>query len=270
MRYTIISSDKSYPLGINSIGCSADTDVTRYGPTRRNQYIIHYVTAGCGYYNGNPVHAGEGFLIFPGQLEEYHPNKKDPWEFLWIIAEKPEMGELMKACGADDATQIFRYSFVPEVQELCAYVRLHSGAVCHPLTLIELTAGLMKHHEKRPISAPGSFTAYDYALIAKNQIHECYASHFTVTELAARLGISQPYLYRAFSEAFGCSPKSYLTELRISQAKILLSSTNMSVTEIGAAMGFDDVLLFSKFFRRSTGMSPTAYRSMQNKITERQ
>lgn len=47
------------------IGCSSDPRVTRYGPTRRNQYLIHYVFSGTGIFNGHTVKAGQGFLTTP-------------------------------------------------------------------------------------------------------------------------------------------------------------------------------------------------------------
>ena len=261
LRYSIHSSDRHFPLGIISIGCSSSPRVTRYGPTRRDQYIIHYVIGGRGFFNGHPIDEGEGFLIYPGMPEEYHPDDENPWEFLWIIAEGEGMRALMAVCGADEQTKIFRYSFIPAVRELCDYLKKHNDTVASPLACMEIVTGLMKHHEARSLSCPGSYTAYDYALIAKNWLHENYGTRATISELTSRLGVSQSYLFRIFREVHGCSPKKYLTNLRIRQAKFLLTSTDMSVTEVGAAVGFEDVLLFSKFFSRGTGLSPTRYRS---------
>ena len=80
MRYSIYSTKPLFGVLVNAVGFSADTDVTRYGPGRRNQTIIHYCLRGSGYFNSSPVHSGQGFLIRPGDWEEYHPDSQDPWE----------------------------------------------------------------------------------------------------------------------------------------------------------------------------------------------
>ena len=64
MRYEIFSDGSASLLKLNSMGVSGDVNVTKFGPARRDLYIIHYVTKGKGYYNGNEVNEGEGFLIY--------------------------------------------------------------------------------------------------------------------------------------------------------------------------------------------------------------
>ena len=86
MRYSIFSKSNCPILDITNIGYAKDTAVTRFGPGVRNSYIIHYVISGKGYFNGNSVSAGQGFLITPGMKEHYYPDKNEPWEFLWVIS----------------------------------------------------------------------------------------------------------------------------------------------------------------------------------------
>ena len=83
MRYEIFSNSNT-PFKINSIGFSGDANVTKYGPIQRNLYIVHYVIKGKGYYNGNLVKEGQGFLITPNTQENYYPDKRNPWKFVSI------------------------------------------------------------------------------------------------------------------------------------------------------------------------------------------
>ena len=69
MRYEIFSDNNTSLLKVNVMGFSGDTNVTKFGPGRRDLYIIHYVTKGQGYFNGTMVSEGQGFLIFPEQNE---------------------------------------------------------------------------------------------------------------------------------------------------------------------------------------------------------
>ena len=90
-RHHLIAGDSVQIPQIYSIGFSDDPQITRFGPSVRNQYIVHYVLSGKGRFNGTRVEKGQGFLIVPGMREEYYPDEKEPWSFLWIISEDPQM-----------------------------------------------------------------------------------------------------------------------------------------------------------------------------------
>ncbi|MBE6611232.1 MAG: AraC family transcriptional regulator [Ruminococcaceae bacterium] len=258
MRYAIFSSRQDFPPGIIQMGCSSDPSVTSYGPMVRLEYIIHYVMAGKGSFNGSPVNAGEGFLIYPGQNAVYTADAEDPWEFLWVIAVRDEMLPFMRECGADELTQIFAYDFVDEVKSISEYIRTHSGKMASAMELLELLARLMKNHEKLSLR---NAEERNLAKIAKDYLDAGFARQITIEGLTSMLGVSQPYLYRIFKDAYGMAPRQYLTAVRIREAKQLLLSTDMRISDVGYAVGCEDVLIFSKFFTRQTGISPSAYRS---------
>ena len=94
---------------VSTIWFSSDSKITRYGPTRRNVYIIHYVLSGKGYFNGNEVKAGQGFLIRPNELEHYYPDEKDPWKYIWIISKDENMEYFFTQHNANPKTQIFAF-----------------------------------------------------------------------------------------------------------------------------------------------------------------
>ncbi len=75
MRYHILSNNSSSVLNITQIGFSADTKITRFGPGKRNLYIIHYVTKGKGYYNGNLITAGQGLYLLKNSVCKNKKNK---------------------------------------------------------------------------------------------------------------------------------------------------------------------------------------------------
>lgn len=82
----------------------------------------------------------------------------------------------------------------------------------------------------------------------------------TVNDLCRATYITQPYLYRIFKEECGSSPKQYITNCKISEAKRLLEQTSLSVTRIACSVGFSSAVDFSKFFSKNIGISPTEYR----------
>ena len=73
-------------------------------------------------------------------------------------------------------------------------------------------------------------------------------------------GLSQSRFMYLFRERFGMAPKEYQTNLRIGNAKTLLITTRLPISEVGAMSGYSDPLYFSRVFKKHTGQSPKQYR----------
>ena len=60
----------------------------RYGPNRRRNYVLHFVSKGSGKLevNGNQYHIkkGEAFLLPPATEAWYEADKEDPWFYSWV------------------------------------------------------------------------------------------------------------------------------------------------------------------------------------------
>lgn len=80
------------------------------------------------------------------------------------------------------------------------------------------------------------------------------------TVIARQLGISVRQLERLFGQHFATSPKRYYMELRLDRARKLLLQTEMSVSEIAFACGFQTVGHFTRAYRNLHGITPTAQR----------
>ena len=65
---------------------------------------------------------------------------------------------------------------------------------------------------------------------------------------------------RVFKEQFGLSVTSYLTQLRITQAKRLLRFTDKSVENVAQECGLNDANYFSRLFKKVEGTTPGEYR----------
>jgi two-component system, response regulator YesN len=61
----------------------------------------------------------------------------------------------------------------------------------------------------------------------------------------------------------GVSFRDYLLAVRLARAKQLLSSGRAFVTEVAQMAGFGDLPRFDKLFKRSTGLTPSAYRAQE-------
>mgnify|MGYP000916661947 FL=1 len=82
-----------------------------------------------------------------------------------------------------------------------------------------------------------------------------------VAALARRFGLSQTHLTRKFKEHTRLTIAEYVMRRRLDRACCLLASSNLSVKEIGQAVGYSTPQEFNKRFRRLLGMSPGAFRA---------
>ena len=87
-----------------------------------------------------------------------------------------------------------------------------------------------------------------------------FAEKITLDALAERFYINKFYLTRVFKEQFGLSVTSYLTQLRITQAKRLLRFTDKSVENVAQECGLNDANYFSRIFKKVEGTTPGEYR----------
>ena len=87
-----------------------------------------------------------------------------------------------------------------------------------------------------------------------------YAERLTVAEVAQAAGLGRAHFSREFKRAFGESPHAYLLTRRLERAAVLLRDTDRSVLDICLAVGLSSVGSFTTSFKRTYGVSPTAYR----------
>ncbi|CCD37874.1 Transcriptional regulator, AraC family [Candidatus Paraburkholderia kirkii UZHbot1] len=89
------------------------------------------------------------------------------------------------------------------------------------------------------------------------------ASHeaWPVSRLAEVSGVSEAHFARSFKRAFGIPPHRYLLTRRIEQATTLLRDTDLAITEIAFATGWESLGTFGRIFHDITGRSPGAMRS---------
>ncbi|WP_103884716.1 GlxA family transcriptional regulator [Actinacidiphila yanglinensis] len=86
------------------------------------------------------------------------------------------------------------------------------------------------------------------------------ASALTLADIADRAGVSTRTLIRRFREQTGVTPLQWLHRARVRQAQHLLETTRHPVERIGAQVGFGSATAFRDRFKRTTGVSPHAYR----------
>lgn len=90
---------------------------------------------------------------------------------------------------------------------------------------------------------------------------------WTLEAMAKLSGYSPSRFSALYAARFGVSPKAELLAARLSMAKQMLCYSDLSVTAIAAACGFQSVYYFSKYFRRHTGLSPSQWTADSGQLT---
>lgn len=83
----------------------------------------------------------------------------------------------------------------------------------------------------------------------------------TPADLASEVRLSPDYFARVFRRTYGVAPRTWLLRERLRAAALRLVESDSSVTEIARGLGYGDVYLFSRQFKRVHGCSPRAYRA---------
>lgn len=93
----------------------------------------------------------------------------------------------------------------------------------------------------------------------------------SVSGYAERLGISPSYLNKLVRTQTRHSAMDWVEISRVNWAKCLLKDSDMAVGDISVAIGVDDPSYFTRFFRKSTGMTPSEFRrAMAKKEKEKE
>lgn len=96
-------------------------------------------------------------------------------------------------------------------------------------------------------------------------IRSNYDKHLTNDTISAKFGYHSFYLNRIFKQYTGLTLHQALIKERVTIAKRLLQSTDVAIEAIAREAGFSDRIQLATTFRRSTGLTPTAYRNKKQK-----
>ncbi len=93
------------------------------------------------------------------------------------------------------------------------------------------------------------------------QITMDYSCKWTIEDMAKLINFSPSYLHTVYKRIFGISPLSYIINLRIERAKMMLVESKMPINEIADNLGYSNTTHFIRQFTSRIGISPLKYRS---------
>jgi len=104
---------------------------------------------------------------------------------------------------------------------------------------------------------------------ARKFIHAHSDEKVSLTKVAKFVNISRNHLSDKFKEVTGVNFVDYIARTRTEKARELLANSNLRISEIAFAVGFQSLSQFNRVFKKLTGKSPRAYRDARAKRTRR-
>jgi YesN/AraC family two-component response regulator len=98
----------------------------------------------------------------------------------------------------------------------------------------------------------------------KEYVRNNLSNEITLTEAAARVFFNPSYLSQLFKQQTSKNFVDYVLEERMMEAKRLLESTPLRISDIARRLGYSDLAYFSTVFKKTTGFTPTEFRKARD------
>lgn len=259
-----LNYDDMQDIHLYEIGTYKCPPLYSYGPVIRTRAIFHYVNSGEGMLfldnHEYKIKAKQGFLIPPGKLAYYEADKHNPWSYCWFHVGGYQIESIFQKMGLSTSSPVYipindNLEFETAYQEL---IDIRSRKLACIGKLYEIFDILCQNSSSRFSTESDLKLSYVRRII--NFIQLKYSEPLQVNDIAVMCGLDRSYMTRLFKEATGSTIQEYLISYRMKKAKKLLEETNCSIQHISLAVGYSDIFIFSKAFKKYTGCTPSGWR----------
>ena len=273
IKFALFPNQSYIDLGLYQFGRESCRPCHSFGPAKRNHYLFHFILSGRGELHADNskgvtntfrLKAGEGFMIFPEQINTYIADLSNPWEYIWLEFDGLKAKQALDAAGFCPEQPVYRTNF-SELREKLKDEMLsivengeasHFELIGHMYLFMDCLTRSNENAGKPIISR----LRESYIREAITYIEGNCQREITVEEIAEALRLNRSYFGKIFRETTGKSPQRFLKDYRMIKAAELLTSTELPVKEIGASVGYENQLHFSRAFKNTYGVSPRDWR----------
>ena len=276
--FSIFPNENFVDLSLYQYGMEQCPPAYSFGPATRNHYLFHYVLSGTGRLIANDskgisheyqIRSGEGFMIFPRQINTYIADPKLPWEYIWIEFDGMRAREIIETAGLSPDHPVYHASYKDlreNMKDEMIYIAEHHDATpFHLMGHLYLFIDYLSRSSSSQITASGRVRDF-YIKEALNYIEQNFQNDISVENIASFCGLNRTYFGRIFKETVGKSPQQFLLSYRMAKAAELLKLTKLSISDIGNAVGYPNQLHFSRAFKNVYGVSPREWRNKNQMI----
>ena len=270
MEHIWVTPLRSAELNVRQYGKEACEAHHSFGPAVRDHFLLHFVTEGKGIFvtggKEYAIRAGEGFLISPQEVAYYEADEKEPWCYSWIGFSGG--GKLMEELGISSDSPVFSLKNLSALEKIFKQIEKadekHADGQLRLVGNLYMLLAEILPHPAQSEPTRGLGMKGDYVEYAIRYIQQNYALKLSVSHIASLLGIHRSYFSTVFKEHTHMSPQEFLLWVRMNKAKELLKEEKLSILGVAHSVGYEDALLFSRIFKKQTGVSPREYRAQHS------
>ena len=278
LLFFVFPNENFVDLGLYQFGKEQCEPAHSFGPASRNHYLFHFVLSGTGKLMADnakgetqtyQIKSGQGFMIFPRQITTYIADQHLPWEYVWIEFDGLRAKEIVELAGLSLDNPVYRAhskELREEIKKEMLYMAEHGDE--SPFHLIGHLYMFIDYMSRSSVSmrlsSEGRVQDF-YIKEALTYIEQNFQNDISVEGIAKSCGLNRSYFGRIFKDAIGKSPKEFIMDYRMVKATELLKLTDLTIGDIGNAVGYPNQLHFSRAFKHTYGMSPREWRN-KNKI----
>lgn len=260
-------------LTLYQYGREACVPMHSCGPATHNHYLLHYILEGKGTLTiGIDAHyqldAGQAFLICPSCISTYVADKVRPWTYIWIEFDGLKVPSLLSDAGLGLSHPVYTAAAPPgslELQKLLLeMLENHDNTLRLLGNLYYLLDTLIRTSASRKPPKTANLQEF-YVHEAMMYIERHYNQDITVARLADWCNLDRSYFGKIFKETVLATPQEYIIRYRVNKACELMNSTELSIGDISARVGYENQLHFSRAFKRVMGMPPTEWKKRNRK-----
>lgn len=278
LLFFVFPNENFVDLGLYQFGKEQCEPAHSFGPASRNHYLFHFVLSGTGKLMADnakgetqtyQIKSGQGFMIFPRQITTYIADQHLPWEYVWIEFDGLRAKEIVELAGLSLDNPVYRAhskELREEMKKEMLYMAEHGDeSPFHLIGHLYLFIDYMSRSSvSMRLSSEGRVRDF-YIKEALTYIEQNFQNDISVEGIAKSCGLNRSYFGRIFKDAIGKSPKEFIMDYRMVKATELLKLTDLTIGDIGNAVGYPNQLHFSRAFKHAYGMSPREWRN-KNKI----
>ncbi len=228
-----------------------------------DKYTFEYVYGGKGYIETKKkvytVKKGNVFILNNNTNHYYYSDKESPIEKYFIVCSGKLVDSLISVYGIKDGTVIKEENFGTDFKNLI------NATTSAPETVNDIAAALILkilQHVSEINQGSEAATSSNTPIhrLIYGYIYENTNLPLTVDDLCACFNLSTSTLIRLIKKHFGTTPKQLILSAKIHEAKSLLTTTNLSISDISNQLSFSYQNNFSATFSHIVGCSPSEYR----------
>lgn len=221
---------------------------------RNQQNIVYYPeTAYKKQWSAGANQEKISIMLPPAYVEKYIPRETLFSTFIKNL----ERDRTALLCDAPLPITPRMYVLLREIldnQHRSGFKRMHIESKIIELLMLQLEQYEILH--ARDHSFKVNKKTYEKMQEAKNIIERSLASPCSIIDLAGKVGTNEYHLKKAFKKVFGTTVYGYLTEMRMQEAKRLLLTGDLNVSEVALMMGYNDSTNFTAAFKKHYGFTP--------------